>query len=806
MTFEQFFEKATGHAPFPYQASLATGDELPELLEAPTGLGKTVAVLAGWLWRRRFASPAIREATPRRLVYCLPVRVLVEQTARVAREMLESLEKAKAIEAQDVGVHVQLGGSADDAWAAKPERDSILVGTQDMLLSRALNRGYGMSRYLWPVHFAWLNSDALWAIDETQLMGRGLATTAQLQAFRQQLGCIGPTHTLWMSATLDTHGLETVDHQPPADGYSRLELSEEDRRTSVARRRLTAKKSLVQTEIPLSKDSASEHGTIVSRLALAHHESGTLTLVALNQVERAQQVYRTLVATKPDARLALLHSRFRPADRAAQMEKLLGGGDRIVVATQVVEAGVDVSARTLITEIAPWASLVQRAGRCNRYGEHEHGEVFLLDIDSSEEKLVLPYRPEELVEARELLERTGGDMSPTMAATLRAKAPEEVLPVLRRRDLLDLFDTTPDLAGNDLDVSRYIRQADDLDVEVLWRSFEDQPPDSMEPPGTEEICRVSIGALKGFLGKKGSRAFRWNSVDGEWVPLEREGVRPGQRLLLPISAGGYRADLGWTGDPKDEPSAVPPPTSEPVEALEDDHRSFAGRWVSLREHASDARRNAEEIIHALGSLSEALPRDALFAAALRHDLGKAHAAFQEALGHPEGQSAPQAKSPRQAGRPRYRIPVGKAEDGSPIYEERRGFRHELASALAWLAAHRKDRDADLVAYLLAAHHGKVRVSLRAMPNEEPPPEPGRRFARGIWDGDRLPATELAEGLIEPEAELDLSPMELGLSAAGASWCERALKLRDRFGPFRLAYLEALVRVADWRASGEEEQR
>lgn len=40
-----------------------------------------------------------------------------------------------------------------------------------------------------------------------------------------------------------------------------------------------------------------------------------------------------------------------------------------------------------------------------------------------------------------------------------------------------------------------------------------------------------------------------------------------------------------------------------------------------------------------------------------------------------------------------------------------------------------------------------------------------------------------------------------LSELGAgSWSERVARLRDRLGPFRLAYLETLVRVADWRAS------
>ena len=84
--FEEFFKKATrdegseqGHSPYPFQTRLATGGELPELIDIPTGLGKTDAVVLGWLWRRRFAGQQVRRATPRRLVYCLPMRTLVEQ-------------------------------------------------------------------------------------------------------------------------------------------------------------------------------------------------------------------------------------------------------------------------------------------------------------------------------------------------------------------------------------------------------------------------------------------------------------------------------------------------------------------------------------------------------------------------------------------------------------------------------------------------------------------------------------------------------------------------------------------------------
>lgn len=71
-----------------------------------------------------------------------------------------------------------------------------------------------------------------------------------------------------------------------------------------------------------------------------------------------------------------------------------------------------------------------------------------------------------------------------------------------------------------------------------------------------------------------------------------------------------------------------------------------------------------------------------------------------------------------------------------------GFRHELASALAWLQQNAEAPDVDLVAYLIAAHHGKVRLSIRSMHNENRPRESSRLFARGIWDGDALPRVEL----------------------------------------------------------------
>lgn len=75
------------------------------------------------------------------------------------------------------------------------------------------------------------------------------------------------------------------------------------------------------------------------------------------------------------------------------------------------------------------------------------------------------------------------------------------------------------------------------------------------------------------------------------------------------------------------------------------------------------------------------------------------------------------------------------------------------------------------------------------------------FARGIWDGEELPTADLGDGLIKEQVSLNLEPMLLGASEDGSrSWLERTIALRDELGVFRLAFLEALIRAADMRAS------
>jgi CRISPR-associated endonuclease/helicase Cas3 len=183
-------------------------------------------------------------------------------------------------------------------------------------------------------------------------------------------------------------------------------------------------------------------------------------------------------------------------------------------------------------------------------------------------------------------------------------------------------------------------------------------------------------------------------------------------------------------------------------------------------------------------------------AALWHDVGKAHDEFQKALRfgslQPADTEVLYAKS---------RNPY----DPKALAKERHGFRHELASALAWLLAGPRDvTEGDLIAYLIAAHHGKVRLSIRALPDEKgDPANPDLLYARGIWHEDKLPAVP---GIVAQPVTLDLGLMQMGEGEHGPSWLARMIALRDRLGPFHLAYLETLLRAADMRASREESER
>jgi len=869
-SFEQAFSKLTGHdRPRDWQSALAGRPECRSMtIRIPTGMGKTEGVMAAWAWNRLTRNGG-DAAWPRRMVWCLPMRVLVEQTLAVAHALVAHLPE----DSRPVVIPIMGGQDAGD-WHLHPETPAILVGTQDMLLSRALNRGYGSGRARWPMEYGLLHHDALWVMDEIQLMDVGLATSAQLQAYRDQDNAKGfrPCQTWWMSATLQHDWLETADTQDRhARWISEPATVEPDSRNGGM---WTISKSLETWECGVSGD---ETKCFVEKILKEHsktdaRDQGRVTLVVCNTVDRAIKTFKEAKEALPgkylEGKLELIHSRFRPQERKRWRAEFLnraaceqGDADRIIVATQVIEAGVDISANCLITELAPWPSLVQRFGRCARYGGS--GRVLVVKR-GEDEKTALPYAIEELENAWKALERiddVGIDTLEQYEVSLTSKDKELLYPyepkhLLLRREFDELFDTTPALTGADLDISRFIRSGDERDLQVFWREVSvDEPLGKKDHPQRDELCSVPFLKAREWLCehkkprlRKGMRAWVWDWLDGEWKPATREVLLPGRIVCVDAQCGGYSADEGFSLSSRKPVTLVTEKTVKPdpadmADADSDNDSLSVSKWKTIACHAQEVADVVDQIAKDVGLAAE--PAKLIVLAARWHDVGKAHPVFQGAI---RGDHRPLNQDIAKAPDDSWLKPFGMyrtADDG----DGRPGFRHELASALAlfallerykpdhpallgpWLTVleamgtsppiRPEDRsirptameqavlnlDAEqfnLLVYLVASHHGKVRGALHASPKDQDYVDrDGRGLPiRGVREGDTIPSIPLAAGAPPlPELPLRLEPAKLGLSTrTGASWRERTLDLLDRYGPTSLAYLEAILRAADVRAS------
>lgn len=776
MTYQEFFAVATGWRPFDFQKRFRQTAGTRIILKAPTGLGKTETVLVAWL-HGRTTDPA---TIPRRLVWCLPGRALTEQVAQVAEERIQRLTDAGLM--KQVKVYRLMGGSEDNDAKLRPDEDAILVGTQDILLSRALNRGYARNPFRWPIDFALLNNDCFWVMDEVQLLGDGLATSTQLAAFREKFEVFGVAPSCWISATLDPTWMETVDF---ARGPANLiGLDVEDFKNGIVKMRWKAEKLVERAPVSCRLPQG------VAEFVMAKHAAGTLTLIIANTVPRALEI-RVALEKKTNADVRLLHSRFRAADRKQHVEATLSkvpDAGRIVVATQVIEAGIDIDATLMVSDLAPYASMVQRFGRVNRKGERAGSRIYWVDrplvakqkalADAADlgekalEKVCEPYDPAEMAVAAGML--AGMTSAAPVDLPPLVSSPPPWKHVLRRADLLDLFDTSADLGGNEIDISRFVRTDPERDVYVFWRDWEGKKPlDKMPEIDDGELCPAPIGDVSPKI------AWAWNTVKGAWVRPET--IYPGMTLLLHVSEGKYAPGYGWR--PESKETVVPLVLSGPeIERNDEDRKSYVKYRQALEAHTEQVCEEMHRLIQALPGLGLEPHHCALAAAARFHDWGKAHRVMQKTL---HGGDPPYrellAKSP------------GHGKHSMPF------FRHELASALAMIGA----GESDLAAYMVAAHHGRIRVVVRSMDGER---TAGRERVRGIENGDRLLACSLGGGVEQTETAVWLESAKLGHAQdCSGSWTDRVLRLRDELGPFRLAYLEMLLRIADETASARAEK-
>lgn len=910
-SFVDFFETATeGFTPYRWQLQVAL-DGLPDVLSVPTGLGKTEVALA-WAWRLLVD----KQPESLHLVVCLPMRSLVTQTMQRLKRYFDALKTNNP--EIDIAVHQLMGGAIDDEWAGQPDNPWVLVGTQDQLLSRALNRGYAMSRFEWPVHFGLLNNDCRWLIDEVQLMGPGLWTTSQLDWMRRKrFPPLKPCLTTWMSATVGTSFLSTTDRTRDGLGEPSSEQIEFDRKlktaleddTNIAWWRaakrpvkwwkpatLNGKTAGAKKRRAAKSSTATVTPDSIAKDVEQKHLGGTLSLVICNTVDMAREVFRALAPMHK----VLLTSRFRREDRRLHEQRLLefdanrkagnlpnGDPGLICVSTQVIEAGVDISAHRLWTELAPWPSVLQRLGRLNRKGDDQDASAWIWETakQAGNRKLerVGPYEAADIARAKKLVTAFApfSQESPFAEATASLKKRctrelEEALqpkprPLPRALDVHELFSTECDVHGGFTDVSGFVRGSDpDVDVTLFWRDWSgDSPPrgndldgPSLEP--TKEGCPVSFVCVRKMLETSKGKAWLWDDELDHWEPMNCWDIRPGMLVMLKRDVGGYDSTEGWTGDKTNVLAEVP--RAGRGATLRDDAWTEIGYWSKLEDHLRDARGEAEKLCTALSVTRDV--RQAIVEASGLHDLGKAHPQWQEALPGRSGMpDAPLAKSPRV-------VAVDVVGDDCPVRTEfaklrsqahalpdgalrrgredvvrlrwaidkkladadlktlrnvagvrwaghlqfRPGLRHEVASALAmwwkYQASETKPYPA-LAVYLAATHHGKARTVLRSTNGEGEDVFGVRSSPKDLvlgadtWPLDLSIAKDGAEGLWEGDAFVLTGYGWTGLVAdllgpwrpedesdAGVVPTTEPRQL----GPFALAYLEALVRIADRRAS------
>ena len=102
---------------------------------------------------------------------------------------------------------------------------------------------------------------------------------------------------------------------------------------------------------------------------------GKKVAIVFNTVRAAQAAYRKWKEMLGGERILCYHGQFIMKDRQEKEAALLKKDEKgrpinydLVIATQAIEVSLDISFDVMYSECAPMDSLIQRAGRCNRYG------------------------------------------------------------------------------------------------------------------------------------------------------------------------------------------------------------------------------------------------------------------------------------------------------------------------------------------------------------------------------------------------------------------------------------------------------
>ncbi len=633
--FGTFFRDIHGVEPFPWQQRLATqvltAGKWPEVIDLPTGTGKTAVVDIAV-----FALAIRPDIFPRRIVFVIDRRIVVDQvcerahrirqrikeggtdTLNQVREELQKLSDAD----EPLGVAALRGGiPMDNHWSREPSQPWVLVSTVDQFGSRLLFRGYGVTRTMRPIYAGLAGNDCLVILDEVHLSTPFAETLSQVHMFEPDM--LPRRFTIVeMSATPNNPTAPRFQLDPKSD----LEDCEE------LRRRVSARKEAELVSVP-------NHNAIPKRVVrlvksmtrtkgrsrdVSGFEGVSSVGVVVNRVRVARETYQALKEEGYSA--YLLTGRMRSLDKIDALEDVLKHVDptlgpdtdakpgeiTVIVATQAIEVGADFNFDAMITECAAIDSLQQRFGRLDRRGRYYHrmrqpARAWIIGPKSvvSAKKPDPVYGESAKVTWKELKGRAKDGRIDIGSRSLaefpeEAKAPTASAPLVMRTHMDAWVQTSPEPVAQPL-LEWFLHgmeQRASPDVSIVWRHDRSAETLRLVPPRQVEFLQVPIGAAKSWLAEgregqevdivdvatgeaeesgppSGSRfddvhCFRWERrlKKGERIPVAA--IRPGDIIIVDPDDGGIG---GRTWDPSSD---------EPVDDLGDYAQLVYGRRATLR--------------------------------------------------------------------------------------------------------------------------------------------------------------------------------------------------------------------------------
>jgi CRISPR-associated endonuclease/helicase Cas3 len=396
VSFNEQFEALTRFGPYPWQEKLFElfihGEFKPNI-NLPTGSGKTSIIPIWLLAIAHQASQAQQLTIPRRLVWVVNRRVVVDQATEEAEQIRKKLADTSASPALDsvreslrnlsldregselIAISTLRGEKEDNReWSSDPSRPAIIVGTVDMIGSRLLFSGYGDSRYWRAQHAGLLGQDALIINDEAHLTPAFAKLIKTIESIQGET--IKPFRTIRLSAT-----------HPETNCWP--ESLEADKEHPHFKKIYTAKKKLhIQTHPAAKIESAI--------IELATQKGAGRTIVFVTKPEQAQKLAAAIQqkgGPNAEKRVLTLTGTMRGFERDELVTRdefrVFTAAERPnedywLVATSAGEVGVNISADQLITTADTLDHLLQRFGRLNRFGETE-GSAYLLSNEKEKD-------------------------------------------------------------------------------------------------------------------------------------------------------------------------------------------------------------------------------------------------------------------------------------------------------------------------------------------------------------------------------------------------------------------------------------